>query len=194
MRQATKDLVHVPRSPVVPEPPIQVTASDMAWMAGVVDLKAAMLRKNNQTRKTTQFVLYVQTKNERIAQRLSALTGISPEPHTKAVSEAFIRRGCAEHCITPHVHVNDPYPWRMPPTTRWALTGVAAAVVLANLAPFMTTYDDYAGDVREIVRDFAADGQGSGAVHKALSRLSALGWQIPPSVLIRLAAASEESA
>lgn len=197
MKQTTVDLVRVPRRPVAvqePEPPIPVTVADMAWMAGVIDLKAAMVRKSNKTRKTPQFVLYVQTKNERIAQRLSALTGTAPEPHTRALAEGFARRGCVEHCVTPHVHVNDPYPWNMPKTTRWALTGIAAAVVLANLAPFMTTYDDYAGDVAEIVRDFAADGHGSGAVRKALARLSSLGWQIPPAVTVRLAATGEATA
>lgn len=175
----------VPRDADVQVP---VSMTDMAWMAGVIDLKGTMLRKRNQSRRTTQFVLYVQTKNERIAARLSALTGTAPESHTPPTAEMFLRRNCAEHCVTPHVHVNDgPYPWQMPRTTRWALTGIAAAVVLANLAPFMSTCGDYAADVAEIVRDFAAEGQGSGAVRKTLARLSALGWQIPPAVTARLA-------
>jgi hypothetical protein len=174
--------------------PLPVTAADMAWMAGVIDVKGATLRKNNKTRRTPQVVLYVQEKDERIARRLSALTGIKPEAHARPLAEAFLRRNCAEHCVTPHVHVGtDAYPWQMPQTTRWALTGIAAAVVLANLAPFMSTYADYAADVAEVVGNFAAAGHGSGAVRKTLLRLSALGWQIPAAVTVRLAEGGEHA-
>lgn len=187
----TKELVHVPRVPDVQDEaePVQVTEADKAWMAGVIDLKGSVLRKNNQTRRTAQLVLYVRVKDERIALRLSAMTGTAPERHSKPMAEAFMRRGCAEHCEAPHVHVNDtsPYPWQMPPTTQWAVTGIAAAVVLANIAPYMCTYEDYAPVVAEIISNFAATGQGSGAVRKTLSRLSGRGWQVPPAVTVRLA-------
>jgi hypothetical protein len=181
----TKDLVHVPSAQDVK--PLPVTAADMAWMAGVIDLKGSVIRKKNKMRATPQVVLYVSTKNERVALRLSALTGTAPEAHDSPAPADFLRRNCAEHCLTPHVHVGD-YPWNMPKTTRWSVTGIAMAVVLANLAPFMSTYDVYAGDVADIVRTFAAEGQGSGAVHATLSRLIALGWQVPPAVTVRLAA------
>lgn len=169
--------------------PLPVTAADMAWMAGVIDVKGTLLRKNNKTRRTPQVVLYLNIKDRRIARRLSALTGTAPEEHTRSqLPEGFLRRNCAEHCVTPHVHVGDEgYPWQMPVTTRWAITGIAAAVVLANLAPFMNTYGDYAGDVAGIIGSFAAEGQGSGAVRKTLLRLSSLGWQIPAAVTVRLA-------
>lgn len=174
--------------------PLPVTAADMAWMAGVIDVKGAVIRKNNKTRRTPQVVLYVQTREERIAVRLSALTGIAPEAHERRLPEQFLRRNCAEHCKVPHVHVGEgEYPWQMPPTTRWALTGIAAAVVLANLAPFMSTYPDYAEDVVMIVGNFAAAGQGSGAVRKTLLRLKALGWQIPVAVAVRLAEAGGDA-
>ena len=190
----TSELLHVPRSITVQgeEIPVPVSLADMAWMAGILDLKGVMIRKNNQTRKTPQYVLYVQTKVRRVAERLSALSGTAPEEHASPAPGAFMRRNCAEHCVTPHVHVNEPYPWNMPLTTRWALTGIAAAVVLTNLAPFMSTYKDYADDVAVITRDFAAGGQGSGAVRKTIARLSALGWQIPAEVTVKLAAALEE--
>lgn len=168
--------------------PLPVTVADMAWMAGIIDVKGSVIRKKNKTRRTPQVVLYIQEKDERIARRLSGMTGTAPEPRAAVSTERFLRRGCAEHCLVPHVHVGDPeHPWQMPKSTRWALTGIAAAVVLANLAPFMITYDDYAGDVAGIVGNFAADGQGSGAVRRTLLRLSALGWQIPPVVRVKLA-------
>lgn len=185
----TTDLVHVPR-PVAEQDArgLPVTPLDMAWMAGVLDVKGTVLRKNNKTRKTPQVVLYLSIKDRRIAQRLSALTGTAPEEHMRSpLPEGFLRRNCAEHCTAPHVHVGDEeYPWQMPVTTRWAVTGIAAAVVLVNLAPFMSTYADYAGDVAQILGSFAAQGQGLGAVRKALLRLSSLGWQIPAAVTIRM--------
>jgi hypothetical protein len=168
--------------------PVPVTTGDLAWMAGIVDVKGSTVRKNNKMRRTPQVVLYVRSKDERITRRLSALTGVAPEPHTRPMAEHFLRRGCAEHCVVPHVHVGeDEYPWQMPMVTTWAVTGIAAAVVLVNLAPFMSTYADYAGDVAGIVGSFAAAGQGSGAVRKTLLRLSELGWQIPAAVTVRLA-------
>jgi hypothetical protein len=171
--------------------PLPVTPADMAWMAGVLDVKATMIRKTNQTRRTPQFVLYVQAKDARIAGRLSAMTGTAPEPHNRTPPpEAFMRRNCTEHCPGPHVHVDeDEHPWRMPETTRWGLTGIAAAVVLMNLAPLMTTYADYAGDVAVITGNFVAAGPGSGAVLKTLRRLSALGWPVPAAVSARIAEA-----
>lgn len=170
-----------------PELPLQVTPADMAWMAGVIDLKGSVIRKNNKTRKTPQIVLYVQTKNERVAMRLAALTGTAPEQHAAPRADAFYRRGCSQHCPSPHVHVRDDYQWSMPKMTRWTVTGIAAAVVLVNLAPFMSMSDAYTETVAEIVRDFAAEGQGSGMVRSALSRLSALGWQVPAAVTVRMA-------
>jgi hypothetical protein len=187
----TKDLVRVTDALAVQYvKPTPVSTADMAWMAGVIDLKGAVVRKNNKTRKTPQVVLYVNTKNKLIAERLSALTGTAPEEHEKITAEDFLRRNCAEHCTTPHVHVGK-YDWHMPPTTRWSLTGIAAAVVLANLAPFMSTYGAYAGDVAEVFGNFAAEGKGSGAVRSALSRLSLLGWQMPPAVITRIAASGQ---
>lgn len=190
-RMPVKDLVRINPEAVAAQlgiEPIPVTVADMAWMAGVIDVKGLTVRKNNKTRRTPQIVVYVRTKDERISRRLSALTGVAPEAHSKPLSEQFMRRGCAEHCVVPHVHVGqDGYPWQMPATTSWSVTGIAAAVVLANLATFMSTYEDYAGDVAEIVGNFAAAGQGVGAVRKTLLRLSELGWQIPVAVTIRLA-------
>lgn len=191
----TADLVLVTSAEMAEEAQLPVSAGDMAWMAGVIDVKGNLLRKRNKSRATPQVVLYAQVKDPRIARRLSALTGTAPEAHTRTPPpEAFLRRSCTEHCPAPHVHVDDgEFPWRMPDTTRWAITGIAAAVVLVNLAPFMGTYSDYVDDVAGIIRTFTPTGQGSGAVHKTLRRLSALGWQIPAAVTVRLAEGSDSA-
>ncbi len=160
-----------------------VTETDKAWMAAVIDVKGAVIRKSNKMRATPQVVLYVAAKNPRIAARLSALTGTAPEEHPSPGPSEFIRRSCSEHCPAPHVHVGDDgHPWRMPATTRWTLTGIAAAVVLGNLSPYMSTYDEYAGDVAQILATFAARGQGSGMTRVAVTRLAELGWKVPSLV------------
>jgi hypothetical protein len=50
----------------------------------------------------------------------------------------------------------------------------------------MSTYDQYAGDVSEILATFAATGQGSGAVRATVTRLANRGWKIPLSVRRRM--------
>jgi hypothetical protein len=167
----------------------KVTETDKAWMAAVIDLKGAVIRKNNKMRATQQVVLYVSAKNPRIAARMSALTGTAPEEHPSPGPSEFIRRSCSAHCPAPHVHVGDEggYPWRLPTTTRWTLTGIAAAVVLGNLSPYMSTYDQYAGDVAQILATFAARGQGSGMTRVAVARLTELGWKVPTLVKRKMA-------
>lgn len=183
----TAELVLARTAPALPR---RLSDADMAWMAGVIDAKGSVVRKRNKSRVTPQVVLYVNAKDGRIARRLSQLTGTAPEPHARPAPGEFLRRGCAVHCEAPHVHVGE-YPWQMPPTTRWAVTGTAAAVVLANLEPFMVTYRDYAADVDEVLGTFAAAGHGSGAVRSTLARLVSLGWQLPPEVTARVMAVRE---
>jgi hypothetical protein len=174
---------------VIPAGPASrgITETDKAWMAAIVDLKGSVVRKKNKMRKTPQVVLTMSAKNPRIAARLSALTGTAPEAHPSPTAEQFLRRACAEHCTEPHVHVGE-YPWQMPETTRWSVTGIAAAIVLVNLAPYMSTYADYAGSVAEVFATFAAKGQGSGAVRATVNRLDELGWSVPPIVKRKLRA------
>lgn len=171
------------KAEAAPAPVKRLTEADKAWMAAVIDLKGMVIRKHNKMRKTPQLVLYVGTKDARIAARLSALTGTSPEAHEQKGLEEFLRRGCVEHCKDAHVHMHK----QMPLITRWSVTGVAAAMVLANLAPYMSTYPDYAGVVAEILVNFAAKGQGSGATRSAILRLEQLGWRIPMGISRRMA-------
>jgi hypothetical protein len=160
-----------------------ITPVNLAWMAGVLDVKGAVTVKNNKSRRTPQVVLYVDTKEHRVGRRLSALTGVKPEPK-EAQKVPFARRGCREHCLEPHVHVMEDgeYPWQMPETTRWSLTGATAAAVLLSLRPYMTTYSDYAGDVATILENLVTTGQGTGMVRASLDRLRELGWVIPAEI------------
>jgi hypothetical protein len=161
---------------------MSINKAELGWMAAVIDMKGHLVRKNNQTRRTSQFVLMVDTKDPRIAQRLAASTASKAEAKEHIPSgEAFTRRGCATHCPDAHIHI-DESGWQMPGITRWAITGAAMVVVLLNLAPYMSTYEEYADDVEEALSAMAVSGRGSGAVKAAVRRLSGLGWRIPGKV------------
>lgn len=160
----------------------KISKADLGWIAAVIDLKGHLARKNNQSRRTPQLVLIVDIKDARIAQRLAAFTGTKAETKDRMPpSEAFFRRGCADHCPEPHVHVND-LPWQMPEVTRWTITGAAMGIVLLNLAPYMSTFEDYVDDVDEAVTSMASSGPGSGAVKASVRRLAGLGWRIPHDI------------
>ena len=155
-----------------------LTPATLGWMAAVVDLKGILLRKRNQTRATPQLVMVVDSKNTAVIARLAQLTGTRPEAkRVQEVKEEWLRRGCAEHCPAAHVHVHDK--WQMPETQRWSTTGVAAAIVLTGLRPYLVSEKPYDEFIEEALANAALTGQGSGAVKATISRLIALGWDLP---------------
>ena len=165
---------------------MKISKSDLGWVAGIIDLKAMIVRKNNKRRKTPQIVLLVDCKEDRVVRRLAKLTGTAPEAHSQHPLKPFMRRGCKEHCKEPHIHVDEEYPWNMPETTRWTLTGAAAAIVLYNLSPYMSTYTEYRGTVDMIFATMVTEGQGSGQVRASVKRLAELGWTIPKKISDKL--------
>jgi hypothetical protein len=169
-----------------------VAETDLAWMAAVIDVKGAVTVKRNKMRRTPQVVLYVSTKEARVARRLGSLTGVAPEPHERQASP-FARRGCREHCLEPHIHVREDgdYPWQMPEVTRWSLTGAAMAVVLLSVRPYMVTYGEYAADVALVLENLVVTGQGAGMVRSSVDRLRELGWTVPPEIEKKMNAAAQ---
>ena len=165
---------------------MKISKSDLGWVAAVLDLKGGVSRKANKKRRTPQIVLHVDTTDRRIAVRLSRLTGTAPEEKEMRAPGPFLRRGCKEHCLEPHIHVEDNHVWNTHDSTRWSITGVAMAIVLSNLAPYMSTYGEYEGFVEEIITQMKAEGQGSGMVRAATLRLQELGWDIPKRISNRL--------
>lgn len=160
-----------------------ISKADLGWMAAVIDMKGHVTRKSNKSRRTPQLVLVVDVKDSRIARRLAAMTGSTVEvKEHMPPSKAFYRRGCVEHCPDAHVHVDEDNAWQMPEVFRWTATGAAMAIVLVNLAPFMSTYEEHADDVEMALVNMAASGPGSGAVKAAVKRLAGLGWGIPNDI------------
>jgi hypothetical protein len=159
-------------------PNVSLTPATLGWMAAIIDLKGILLRKKNQSRATPQLVMVVDSKNFAVIGRLAELTGTQPEAkRVQDVKAEWLRRGCTEHCPEAHVHVHDN--WHMPETQRWSTTGVAAAVVLTGLRPYLISDKPYDDFIEEALRNAALTGQGSGAVKATISRLVSLGWALP---------------
>src|SRR5260370_30065485 len=97
-----------------------ITQADKAWMAAIVDYKAAFAEKRNATRATPQLVMRVDTMDLTIVQRICNLTEIVP--FDKLPKRNFYQRGCKDHCPEPHIHHEET--WAMPQTAQWAATGV----------------------------------------------------------------------
>lgn len=158
-------------------PVVSIPVAQLGWMAGVLDLKGSIIRKKNQQRRTPQFVLYVETKQHAVVQRLGSMVGTAPEKQPpKNLAEIF-RRGCIEHCPEQHVHVSSPY--EMPAVSRWTITGLPMAIVLFNVLPYLTTDKGWLDIMNEAMSYAPEGGQGRGAIDKAIRRLAALGWDIP---------------
>ena len=157
----------------------KISESDLGWLAAIMDAKGKITTKTNPTRNTPQLVLRVCTTDKRIAERLSQLTGTSPEPHEfTRFSGDMIRKGCKEHCPEPHIHVEEPLE-SLPQGTEWRLTGLSMAIVLWNLRKYMTRYPDFAGYVGVAYRNAVTTGRGSGQVRASRETSAGTGVAYP---------------
>lgn len=156
-----------------------IPTAQLGWMAGVIDLKGAFVRKRNKQRATPQIVLMVESRHYDVIRELARLTGTSPAIQELRVKEEWARRSCTEHCPDKHVHVQEV---TMPSIARWQVTGVAVAVVLYNLQSFLRTSKPYTETMIECLQNIPPSGQGRSAVDRAIRRLAELGWDIPDMV------------
>ena len=156
-----------------------LTQADLGWMAAVVDLRGHVYIKSNKQRAegSRQIVLMVESKRPGIIRRLGQLSGTKPEAFVAREMKEFMRRGCAEHCVEPHVHVNDDR--TLPPVQRWTVTGIAFAVIVKGLEPYLQEDQGFPELAQEILGVTDVLGRGSGAVMATLVRLKDIGWPIP---------------
>lgn len=162
----------------------RISHTDLAWIAAIVDCKALYLQKRNKQRATPQLVLQVDTRDVQIIQRLCRHTEVLPDDK-RTPQKPFLQRACKDHCPEPHIHHEDN--WSLPPTARWAVTGIAAGIVLHNLRPFMVTWDeDVAIFQKESLAQATYAGRGYGQTLASIKRLMALGWILPPETLDHL--------
>jgi hypothetical protein len=153
--------------------------AQLAWMAGIVDLKGRIIRKNNKTRTTQQLVLFVESKHIQVIRGLGRMTGLRAEMQTPPQRTDWFRRNCNEHCDNAHVHVAAS---EWPAIGRWTITGAAMATVLHGIAPYMLVDRGWDEVMLEIYDQATLKGQGSGMTLSALRRLRDLGWDIPPEL------------
>lgn len=162
----------------------KLSQSKLCWVAGVFDLKARVINKNNKQRskQSVQMVLYVESKNYTVIRTLCRLTGTSVETQEAQDHPDWMRKGCAEHCPDQHVHVNNTngYSFGMPAISRWTATGAAAAIILYNVIPHMETERGLGDALEEMLEQTVTSGQGWGAVKASIRRLRDLGWTLPP--------------
>jgi len=156
-----------------------ITAQQMAWMAGIIDLKGRVYVKKNRSRNTGQYVMVVDSKNLVVVRRLCELTGTTSEgKETRPVSE-ILRHPCLEHCPQAHSHV-----YRdglmMPLIGRWTVTGASLVIVLQSLMPYLVAdREKYEDLLLELQPQLTLSGQGSNAVLSGCLRLQRLGWPLP---------------
>jgi len=156
--------------------------TEIAWMAGVIDLKGRLSVKGSMTRKSPLITLYVESKNEQVVRRLAKNTSLKPEAQMEKPLSEFIRRGCDVHCPAPHIHVsNTRENLAMPSMMRWTITGAGIAVIMHSMIGFLTEENQakYADVARTILDDVTLEGQGSGMVVTSIRRLATMGWPIP---------------
>lgn len=152
----------------------------LAWMAGVLDLKAKVTNKNNKMRATPQRVLYIESQELPVIRQLAELTGTNPEATKERGIKDFMRRACSEHCPDHHVHTEV----SLPSLLRWTITGAGLVVVVSNTLPYMFSEDKkflLQSAMVSCMTETALNGQGSGATRASLRRLKNLGWDLLPS-------------
>jgi hypothetical protein len=157
-----------------------LSPATLGWMAGIIDLKGKIYQKKNAQRATPQTVLMVESRHPGIIRKLGSLVGTSPEYMAAKPLKEFMRRGCTEHCLEPHVHVNDDRV--MPTVFRWTCTGVVAAIVLDALEPLLVEDKGFKEHKDEILASVPMEGQGANAVMTAINRMVTLGWPMPEQV------------
>ena len=160
---------------------MSLPVSQLGWMAGILDLKGKILRKNNKLRRTQQIVLCVDSSQITVIRELSRMTGTNPElkNNSNPRPSGWYRRGCLEHCEDAHIHVDSD--WTQA-TARWTVTGASMAVVLSNVLPYIRNDAGFTEAHDEALSNAALDGRGATATMAAIRRLHELGWDVPAAL------------
>ncbi len=160
----------------------KITVPQLAWIAGVVDMKGRTRKLMAPTRSSPMFTLMVETQHLTVVRRIARLTGTKISiSERKKLPESF-RRGCVTHCPEAHTHVHPV----IPAIGRWHVSGVGAIIVLDNLLPYLNNKRGEHGDfIREAMQWVkpAGKGRGRAAIDKSIARLRNLGWDVAPELL-----------
>lgn len=164
-------------------PDVQVGMRELAWMAGVFDVKGRARRYTTEKRATPLFKIIVESSNLAIVRRFCKFTGTRIHIEEKKNFTVTQRRNCKDHCPEPHQHISN----TMPTVGHWSMSGVGAIIVLHNLLPFFV---DDIDDKLDFIRQATASvpppdptRRGWAQVARTINRLHLLGWRIPEELL-----------
>jgi hypothetical protein len=159
-----------------------ITEADLGWMAGILDFQGHVVRKNNKSRAegSQQIAIYVDTSITAITARLNELTGtkVITNDHEIEVKDDIVRKGCAEHCETAHIHVA---PVVRLKSTTWTLSGAAASIALWSLQRYMvSTHEPWQWAMAMGFASTRLTGRGATAALLSIRRMASYGWDLPP--------------
>lgn len=157
----------------------RVPRHDLAWMAAIIEIRGRIRRYETAARATPQLSLRVHSRQLNLMDRLGELTGVQVRNNEAVqIAEPGQRRGCLEHCPQPHVHTAV----EIPSIGVWAVVGIAAAVVLHNLMPYLTEDSTKIQAFVDEAIENLPRGRGRHAAEQSVRRLIKLGWEIPAEV------------
>lgn len=164
---------------------MKIPVAQLAWMAGIIDLRGRVTYKTNPNRKnSSQCTLYIETINMEIIERLCQLTGTSIEKKNRAgrpeTVEGWYRKGCEEHCPEQHVHVAG---FDAISSGRWSISGAGLVVVGEGIMPYLVSPALVQEAVRYARQYLVVNGRGAGSSVATLRRLDALGWKTPADIV-----------
>lgn len=139
----------------------QLAPEKIAWIAGVVDVMAALRFRGVGESGTELPLVAVSTANLAVVNVLADATGMKVTP----VSRDYVKNGCSKHCPQAHMHV-------VSVTGRWSVTGVRATVLLHNLLPYMQVQAEEA-------EKLVAVGLRSPRKPAVIEKMVRLGWEAP---------------
>lgn len=159
----------------------------LAWFSAVVETRGKM-RCVDRANGGVQLFLQVQSSRIAVVERLGQMTK-TVVTYTDRKELEFDRRPCADHCTDAHSHVRV----EIPPMALWAVSGVAAAIVLDNLIPYTVANNDQLRTiVGNVIGNLPRSGQGRPAIDLAIVRLRQRGWRIPDALWPQKPAVADE--
>ncbi len=156
-----------------------ISETDLAWLAGVFDVKYMTLQKHNSHGK--KLSLFVQERDFTIIQRISDLTGSNVHPRVGVLEmKEFMRRSCSEHCKDKHLTYE-----ASPVRHEWKNSGISSAIVLYNVMPYMLHRQDLGLEqmVWETIATTRYTGSGSNTPVTNIRKLARLGWELPGDLM-----------
>ena len=143
---------------MVQPPGSTLGTGDIAYAAALIDNVAA-LRTRDYQGSTLPVV--------QVSGRYGSLVWLGEVTGTKVVEtrRQFTRHNCTQHCPDRHADI-------VSRSFRWSVTGIRAAIVLANIEPFMRVQAATARRLIDLGLAVAYQGQ-------VVNDMAALGWTIP---------------